>query len=47
MLNPHIDPLGQNLAIINLLVYNDAHGAPSDNVDSSVLPWLHLLGIPF
>lgn len=34
VLNLHIDPLGQNLAL-NLLVYHDAHGILGDVVDSS------------
>jgi len=46
VLNPHIDPLGQNLAF-NLLVYNDAHGMLSNIVVSSSFAVVTLMGHSF
>ena len=46
MLNPHIDPLGQNFAL-NLLVDNDAHGMLGDIVDSSGFAVVALMGHSF
>ena len=46
VLNPHIDPLGQNFAL-NLLVYNDAHGMLGDIVDSSGFAVVTLMGHSF
>ena len=46
VLNPHIDPLGQNFAL-NLLVDNDAHGMLGDIVDSSGFAVVALMGHSF
>jgi hypothetical protein len=46
VLNPHIDPLGQNFAL-NLLVDNDAHSMLGDIVDSSGFAVVALMGHSF
>jgi hypothetical protein len=46
VLNPHIDPRGQNLAL-NLFVDNDAHGMLGDILDSSSFAVVTLMGHSF